>query len=521
MLSTRPQGLRAVLAAALPWLALAWLLPRCLPPESHPEVLIVVNGQSPRSVATGSYYAAKRGVPAGNVVTLAYALVDPNLGNVSDETTNRPRFDAEIRGPIESFLTTNGLVDSIRIIVLTPGIPLRIADPCSLTDPYYLRDCQRASVDAELAVLFSSLVGAGGVGQNGEAANPYLDSSQRFADWRAANPGAPLRYLVARLAGYQTPVDAGSGVPADVKALIDRAHGLEPGAGVLIDEDGAATPGYQPANLLLLRPAATALAALGLPVQHDLTGQFVANAGNLKAYASWGSNAGNDFGPPYYGQIGPNLVPGSFAAQSIATDVVSFNARSFVSPPSYGQSLLADLVRLGAAGSAGTVYEPVLAGLVRIPTLFRDYLTAPSLPVIEAYYRAVPYLGWTNVWIGDPLMTSFELALPVADSDGDGTSDDDDNCLIVPNTDQRDTDGDGYGNLCDPDFDGDGRVTTSWGVTTPPALRGDLEDVEIAASGGPYDPDLDLDGDGDVDTLDVGLTSMFLFLPPGPSGVAP
>jgi hypothetical protein len=118
-------------------------------------------------------------------------------------------------------------------------------------------------------------------------------------------------------------------------------------------------------------------------------------------------------------------------------------------------------------------------------------------------------------------MSSFELAQPIADSDGDGTDDDEDNCRIVPNADQRDTDGDGYGNLCDPDFDNDGRVTTSWGVTMPPALRGDLEDVQIAASGGPYDPDLDLDGDSDVDALDVSLTAMFVFLPPGPSGVAP
>lgn len=36
------------------------------------------------------------------------------------------------------------------------------------------------------------------------------------------------------------------------------------------------------------------------------------------------------------------------------------------------------------------------------------------------------------------------------DIDGDGLSNADDNCVMVPNKDQRDSDGDGYGDPCDP-----------------------------------------------------------------------
>ena len=47
------------------------------------------------------------------------------------------------------------------------------------------------------------------------------------------------------------------------------------------------------------------------------------------------------------------------------------------------------------------------------------------------------------------------------DADGDGIADDQDNCPTVANADQADQDGDGIGDVCDPDRDGDGNVGRS------------------------------------------------------------
>ncbi|MDF1554949.1 MAG: hypothetical protein P1P84_17910 [Deferrisomatales bacterium] len=95
-----------------------------------------------------------------------------------------------------------------------------------------------------------------------------------------------------------------------------------------------------------------------------------------------------------------------------------------------------------------------------------------------------------------------------ADTDGDTVLDDFDNCTLAVNEDQRDTDGDGYGNRCDPDFNNDGGVNFA-----------DLAYLKSVFLSG--DPDADLNGDGGVNFGDLAiLKSMFLGTP-GPSGLVP
>ena len=180
----------------------------------------------------------------------------------------------------------------------------------------------------------------------------------------------------------------------------------------------------------------------------------------------------------------------------------------------YGQSLVADLIRLGVAGAASHAWEPALAAVVRPYILLRHY--AQGAPAVEAFYRSLPYLGWVNYWVGDPLMrVEHPVRDEPADLDGDGIVNALDNCLEIPNIRQRDSNGDGFGNLCDGDVDNDGVVTSSWG--NPPF--GDIELMHISMHRGRYDPDHDMDGDGDVDEIDISLAQLGLLLAPGPSGL--
>ncbi|MEL7450154.1 MAG: thrombospondin type 3 repeat-containing protein [Pseudomonadota bacterium] len=96
-------------------------------------------------------------------------------------------------------------------------------------------------------------------------------------------------------------------------------------------------------------------------------------------------------------------------------------------------------------------------------------------------------------------------AVPILDGDLDGTPDTLDNCAGVANADQRDTDGDGSGNMCDPDLNNDGFINF--------IDLGQLKSVFFTNNA-----DADLNGDGFVNFVDLGIMkSMFFGTPGGPA----
>lgn len=95
---------------------------------------------------------------------------------------------------------------------------------------------------------------------------------------------------------------------------------------------------------------------------------------------------------------------------------------------------------------------------------------------------------------------------PYPDFDGDGIYDDTDNCKNNSNPAQVDTDKDGYGNLCDADFDNNGLVNS---------LDLSTFKTKFLTS----DPNVDLNSDGVVNSLDLSIFKPLFFKAPGPAAI--
>lgn len=105
------------------------------------------------------------------------------------------------------------------------------------------------------------------------------------------------------------------------------------------------------------------------------------------------------------------------------------------------------------------------------------------------------------------VMATFSNPVFSADEDKDGVDDKIDNCVIVANPNQRDTDADGIGNLCDADLDNSGFVNS---------IDFSMFKQRLLSR----DPDADLDGNGFVNSIDFSMFKKLLLKRPGPSSVA-
>jgi hypothetical protein len=278
-----------------------------------------------------------------------------------------------------------------------------------------------------------------------------------------------------------------------------------------------------------------------LPVYRGTAGDQTANgldrrfgAGQVNAYNSYHiiaaaeQNSGEDGGPGA-GTLGRGFDYDPAFGGSAGSNVTATYALPVASTP---QLLTAALVwNLDIAGGSFSNFNG--------SATFRDLnltvldVATPSNPVTiatsasttdntEHAWLVIPAGAAYALRVSRVPATNFSYDFGIAwqllpDADGDGAHDDQDNCVNAANgpilrdaggNRQRDTNGDGYGNLCDADLNNNGIVNAA--------------DLGLfRARFGTPDPDADFNGDGVVNAVDLGIMRNLFGRAPGPSAIAP
>lgn len=392
-------------------IALACVAATSAPALAHDarNVLVVINAASPDSIRVGEHYARVRAVPAENVVRLQMPI---------KEEIAREEFARLVETPLADAIARHAGQDRIVFLVLTKGVPLRVAGTTG-------RQGSIASVDSELTLLYRKMVGRT-VPAAGAVPNPY------FRGEAAQDVAVPFSraahdiYLVTRLDGFTAD---------EAVALVDRAQaaaeaasaGAAPGR-IALDMKAA----FDDRGNAWLQAAAERLreAGLGERVLLETTSAVVRDQGDLLGHYSWGSNDPAVLaatGAEGRGRgLGLRFAPGAIAASFVSTDGRTFQEPAVGWKPGTWdqrgtfhagspQSLAGDMVRQGVTGVAAQVSEPFLDAAIRPDILFPGYLA--GLTLAEAFYRAMPSLSWQTVVLGDPLCVVAPRKLPAETTD--------------------------------------------------------------------------------------------------------
>jgi uncharacterized protein (TIGR03790 family) len=354
--------------------------------QSAENVVVVVNEASPASQRIGERYVQARRIPAAHVIRVKTSVEDE---------VDRPTYARTIEAPINAALSRQGLQDRILYIVLTKGVPLRIAGSDG-------RKGTMASVDSELTLLYRKMTGRP-ILINGPIQNPYFLGGRAIRVAQRFSRQDHDIFLVTRLDGFTV---------EDALGLIDRAVSPATEGRIVLDQRASLDDAVGDAWLGEAAARLRDLGHGGRVVLED-TGRAAREVEGVLGYYSWGSNDPQN----RVRRFGMGFVPGALAATFVSTD-----ART-LTPPSddwlpagnasdksawfrgSGQTLTGDLIREGVTGAAGNVAEPFLDGAIRPEVLFPAYLAGFNLA--ESFYLAMPHLSWQTVVFGDPLCAPF------------------------------------------------------------------------------------------------------------------
>ena len=137
---------------------------------------------------------------------------------------------------------------------------------------------------------------------------------------------------------------------------------------------------------------------------------------------------------------------------------------------------------------------------------FVNLRTLRAIDTMKTVTQASPRTRLAGYLLVVILVLTLAACEEPRDLDHDGIDDKDDNCLVVKNPDQRDTDGDGQGDACDFRNDTDGDGVADEFDNCPAVKNPDQRDSDGDGQGDACDALTDRDGDGVADADDNCVT---------------
>lgn len=492
------------------------------------DVLILVNAQSNTSRYIAKMY--RQYYPAiqdWQILELNGLLDCSGPGSTAaHEIITRLQYNTLIAEPVRSYLLSNGLENTIKILITTAGLPYRIKDtkPAFANVVYpggsdytivlnYEDQVNAASVESELTCLWYLEYGANPCPIENRIVNPYQGCRSSFAlfernipfaedlIWSYAislKPGVACPYMEGTKYGYGTvnrhfgpgrmmlvsrldgPKNQGKSAVFSVRAMLERAArasnpaiGVRPEQAIVVLDDaprassgdidynrvfnlnnssvnfweyveGQSAPDawgncvkddyVEAFNMLAEEYYAQGSLYFGfsqdahqLPVMLDYRNRVCTSTVDFASlytyqptrkepqgvigFACFGMNGDEGRTKTYLTTGGPgggNLF--NFLNGAVFTSLESFNAVTLFSDVKTSQCKIVDFITAGGAGAIGHSFEPQSDAAIDNQFLFynlladRDQDGRADLSFVEAAYSAIPYLSWSEVVIGDPLM---------------------------------------------------------------------------------------------------------------------
>ena len=361
------------------------------------SVVLIYNARLPESKEEADHYAARRNVPAGQIL---------GLDLPTDDTMSRTEYREQLQRPLLNFLEQNELFvyphtaanseqkdlmpisAKVRYAVLCYGVPFRIGEDPTLVDPGSEKiraEWRRngAAVDSELCTLPVK-------NPSRPLAGPLVNRLYGSVRPASLNPANGL-LLVARLDGPRAVI---------ARALVDKAMDAESNGfwGRAYFDLRGITNGELKKGDDWISAAAETTRRFGFEVVVDdkpETFQAAFPMSQIALYAGWyDANVSGPFTRPNV-----EFMPGAFAYH-----LHSFSARNLRSA---SENWCGPFLAAGVTATMGCIDEPYLEGSPDVALFFARWLPG-GFTFGEAAYACQRTLSWQTTVIGDPLYLPFQ-----------------------------------------------------------------------------------------------------------------